>query len=430
MRKPISLVLLPLCDMIHPMMNFWLAVRLLILPSSLLAADVRIGPDKVFLIDGARTFPIGFTTAPPPDGKTPDGRDGYAELKQFGAVFHRCGVPPQTPMPEALRRIEHMLDRSAATGLLCAFYLPHIAATDDNNENELRRVVGKYRRHRGLGYWKGADEPEWGKVPVEKIQRFHDVVKSLDASHPVWITQAPRGTIESLKAYDSAYDVGAIDIYPIGYPPGTHSHLPNKNISVVGDYAQWMREISGPAKPFWMILQICWSGVTNPGKTLRFPTFPEERYMTYQSIILGARGLMYFGGNVTAGMNDGDKALGWNWTYYSRVLKHVLDELKPGSPLHPALIAPDSKIKLDVEGAADIDVLVREAGPRVFVLAARRESATSEVTFTGLPEGLAFDRVLYEEPRKPKVFPGGFSDWFAPNEVHVYVFERRPTAAN
>src|SRR5437879_13562680 len=90
--------------MIHPMMNFWLAVRLLVLPSSLLAADVRIGPDKVFLIDGAGAFPIGFTTAPPPDGKTPDGRDGYAELKQFGAVFHRCGVPPQTPMPEALRR--------------------------------------------------------------------------------------------------------------------------------------------------------------------------------------------------------------------------------------------------------------------------------------------------------------------------------------
>ena len=129
-------------------------------------------------------------------------------------------------------------------------------------------------------------------------------------------------------------------------------------------------------------------------------------------------------------MNDRDKALGWNWTYYSRVLKHVLDELKPGSPLHPALIAPDSKIKLDVEGAADIDVLVREAGPRVFVLAARRESATSEVKFAGLPEDLTFDSVLYEEPRRPKVFHGGFSDWFAPNEVHVYVFKRRPSAAN
>ncbi|MFB3825148.1 MAG: hypothetical protein ACE15B_00215 [Bryobacteraceae bacterium] len=389
-----------------------------------MAADVRIGADKVFVVDGARAFPIGFTTAPPPDGRTPDGRDGYAELKQFGAVLHRCGVPPKTPLPEAMRQIGHMLDRSAETGLLCAVYVPGVSATDDRNEADLRRVIAKFKDHRGLGFWKGVDEPEWGKTPVEKVQRFYDVVKSLDKSHPVWITQAPRGTIESLKRYDPAYDVGAIDIYPVGYPPGMHSHLPNKNLSVVGDYAQWMREISGPAKPFWMVLQICWSGVVNPGKTLRFPTFPQERYMAYQSIINGARGLLFFGGNVAPGLNDRDKPLGWNWTYYERVLKPVLDELKPGSPLHPALIAPDSKIQLKAEGADDIEFLVREAGSRVFVLAAKREGATAEVKFSGLPAGLKFERTLYEEPRKPKVFEGGFSDWFGPNEAHAYSFTR------
>jgi len=391
---------------------------------TVLAADVRIGADTVFVVNGVRSFPIGFTTAPPPDGKTPDGRDAYAELKPFGAVHHRRGAPHGTPVPEALRRIDRMLERSAETGLLCAFYLPDVSAVDDRNEAELRRIVEKYRTHPGLGYWKGVDEPEWGKVPPAKVQRYYDVVKSLDQSHPVWITQAPRGVMESLKRYAPAYDVGAIDIYPMGYPPGMHSHLPNKNLSVVGDYAKWIREISGPAKPFWMILQICWSGVTNPGKTLRFPTFPDLRYMTCQSIIQGARGLMYFGGNSVPGLNDRDKALGWNWAYYERVLKPVLDELKPGSPLHPALIAPDSTIKLTAEGAADIEFLAREAGPRVFVLAAKREGATVEVKFSGLPAGLKFERTLFEEPRKPKTFEGGFSDWFGPNEVHVCSFTR------
>ncbi|MBI4877234.1 MAG: hypothetical protein HY822_21615 [Acidobacteria bacterium] len=388
------------------------------------AAEVRIGADSVFVVEGVRSFPIGFTTAPPPDGKTPDGRDGYAELKQFGAVFHRCGAPHGTPLPEALKRIDHMLGRSAETGLSCAFYLPDVTAVEEGNEAELRRIVEKYRRHPGLGYWKGVDEPEWGKVPVEKVQRFYDVVKSLDPAHPVWITQAPRGTLPDLKRYDPAYDVGAIDIYPVGYPPGTHSHLPNKNLSVVGDYANWMREISGPNKPFWMVLQICWSGVTNPDKTLRFPTFPEERYMAYQSIIRGARGLLFFGGNSEPGLNERDRALGWNWTFYQRVLKPVLDELKPGSPLHPALLAPSSPFELKTSGAADVECLVREAGARVFVLAARREGPTAEVKFSGLPSGLKFERTLYEEPRRPKVFDGGFSDWFAPNEVHVYSFTR------
>jgi hypothetical protein len=164
--------------------------------------------------------------------------------------------------------------------------------------------------------------------------------------------------------------------------------------------------------------------VTNPGKTLRFPTFPEQRYMVYQSIIHGARGLLFFGGHVAQGLNGRDKLLGWNWTYYERVLKPVLDELKPGSPLHAALIAPASKIQLQAEGADNIEFLVREAGPRIFVLAAKREGAAAEIKFSGLPAGLKFERTLYEEPRKPKEFAGGFSDWFGPNEVHVYSFTR------
>src|SRR2546426_3025080 len=77
--------------MIHPMMRFSLVVSLLVLPPSLLAADVRIGPDKVFLIDGTRSFPIGFTTAPPPDGKTPDGRDAYAGTQGDESVRTELG---------------------------------------------------------------------------------------------------------------------------------------------------------------------------------------------------------------------------------------------------------------------------------------------------------------------------------------------------
>jgi hypothetical protein len=128
--------------------------------------------------------------------------------------------------------------------------------------------------------------------------------------------------------------------------------LPNTSLSVVGDYTRWIREIHGNARPVVMCLQICFSGVAKPERTLRFPTLPEQRYMSYQAIINGARSLLYFGGDVTAGMNDRDRALGWNWTYYDRVLKSVLDELRPGGPLYPALIAPNSKVPVTVEAPA------------------------------------------------------------------------------
>src|SRR5262249_2997206 len=151
-------------------------------------------------------------------------------------------------------------------GLLCAIYIPGLAVIapgDRAKETELRRVVQKYRSHPATAFWKGADEPEWGKIPVEKLQRFYEIVHELDPNHPVWITQAPRGTLESIKPYNAVYDVGAIDIYPVSYPPGVHSDLPNKNLSVTGDYARRIAEVTAAGhKPFWMVLQICFSGVT------------------------------------------------------------------------------------------------------------------------------------------------------------------------
>lgn len=384
---------------------------------------VTINSDGVFLIDGKPAFPIGFSEAPPPDGVTPAGHDAYAELASNGAVFHRCRAPNWPATEPALA---HMLDRSAKSGILCGIYIPRltkIPPDDIKTEAELRNVVAKYRAHSGLGYWKGADEPELARVPVEQVQKFYDVVHELDESHPVWITQAPRGTLESLRRYNPAYDVGAVDIYPVSYPPGAHSDLPNKNISVVGDYAARMQEAMQAEKPLWMVLQICWSGVSPArGKTLRFPTFAEERYMTYQAIINGARGLTYFGGDVTPCLNPRDAELGWNWTFYYRVLKPVLRELSPASPLFPALIAPDSGLPVSVEGANDLEFLVREAPDQIFILAAKREGATMRVRFSGLPPAIAQGDVLFEAPRKVTVSDGTFTDWFGPNEVHVYRF--------
>jgi hypothetical protein len=131
--------------------------------------------------------------------------------------------------------------------------------------------------------------------------RATQIIRELDPNHPIEITQAPRGTIDTLRPYNAACDIIAADIYPVGYPPGTHSLLPNKEISMVGDFAKSMMQVADGKMPVWMTLQISWSGVIKPGKTLRFPTFAEERFMTYQAIINGARGLIFFGGHIPKG---------------------------------------------------------------------------------------------------------------------------------
>lgn len=400
---------------------------LLLLASAASAAVVTIRPDGVFVFDGKPAFPLGFTTAPPPDGASPSGANGYAELSKNGVVFNRCGTVGKWTH-EAEAALDVMMDRAAKSGMLCAIYIPALtefAPDDAAKEKELRRVIEKYRSHPATAFWKGADEPEWGKVPVEKLRRFYEIVHELDPKHPVWITQAPRGTAESLKRYNPVYDVGAIDIYPVSYPPGVHTNLENKNLSMTGDFAKLIGGVTAAdQKPFWMVLQICFSGVTKPGQTLRFPTFPEQRYMSYQSIIAGARGLLYFGGNVAACLDDRDKALGWNWSYYQKVLRSVLEEFSPSGPLYPALIAPDSKIPVRVEGASDIEYRVREADGSLFLIAAKREGSTVKAAFHGLPADVSTGEMLYEAPRKVTASGGSFTDWFGPNEVHVYRFPR------
>ena len=151
--------------------------------------------------------------------------------------------------------------------------------------------------------------------------------------------QAPRGTVDELRAYNPTYDITGVDVYPIGYPPGTHfvEEEPNKDISAIGDYTQKMLRVVEGRKPVWFTLQIAWSGVEGPNKTLRFPTFPQQRFMTYQAIINGARGLIYYGGNLPSTLSERDRPLGWNWTFWNRVLRPVVEEVGDKSPLAPAL---------------------------------------------------------------------------------------------
>ena len=163
-----------------------LIIRLALLSIPLCAEVVKIRPEGVFEVAGRPAFPIGFTTAPDPAAKAPSGQSAYSELASNGVAFNRCGVPGKwSATSEAA--LDAMLDRSAATGLLCAIYIPDLAVIKPGEvakETELRRVINKYKRHPAAAFWKGADEPEWGKIPVQDLEPFYRIVHELDPDHP------------------------------------------------------------------------------------------------------------------------------------------------------------------------------------------------------------------------------------------------------
>ena len=268
-------------------------------------------------------------------------------------------------------------------------------------------------------------------------------LKALDPQHPLVIIQAPRNTVAQLSPYRPAFDITGADIFPLAYPPGEHSDMPNKDISVVGDVTRKMVRAAG-GKPVWMTLQIAWSGTVTsarkPNVVSRFPTLHELRFMAYQAIICGARGLMFFGGHLTQAARPADAEVGWNWTFWEQTLRPLLQELS-STAVAPALVAADAKPQVK-SAAKDVEVLTRRAGRFLYVLSVRRGGATSRVGFTGLPKKLngrplTGGQVLFEYVQEPPPPPigagrqvfrsvsaatGGFRDWLGPHDARVYRF--------
>jgi hypothetical protein len=429
-------------------------------------ATISFDGAGVLMVDGQKRFPLNLTVVPGPNAKAPNGRMAYAEFADCGVMFMRSGGPSWTD--QLIENEKATQAASAAAGLRCCPWLgwdlSNFDPGDKHKEAKLRKVVAAFKDSPGMGLWKGADEPDWGNshnsknATPEQVAHVATVLRELDPHHPIWLVQAPRGTVASLTRYDAGWDVGGIDIYPVSYPPGVHSEGKNKELSMVGDFARMMKAVAGE-KPFWMTLQIAFSGVVKPGRTLRFPTFPDQRFMAYQSIINGARGLTWFGGGLPQTLNERDKPFGFNWTYFDGVMRPLFEELGPTSPLLPALLAPNSRMELTVVAEAPpgravatkdeeqnpqatprrfvqdevapharaIEFLVRETSEAIYVLACKKEGPTIRVRFSGLPKSLhgqGAGTVLFEEPRKVDVENGSFADWFGPFEVHVYRFAR------
>jgi hypothetical protein len=418
-------------------------------------ANVSIhGPTGVLVVDGQKVFPIGISDPPPVDALAPSGEHAFQELANGGVTMIRSGTPDW-----ALGSINHQIaaeqklqDTALAHGLQCWMRLGPIADLPGATANQqlLQKIVTTFKVHPALCAYKGVDEPrnpfrgtKW--IRPAGLVRAHDRIKALDPNHPLVIIQAPRSPVSQLVPYRPAFDITGVDIFPVAYPPGLHSDNGNTDISVVGDMAYKMDEASG-GKPFWLTLQIAWSGVApskeNPDIVPRFPSLLQERFMAYQAIVHNARGLVFFGGHMTEVCTPDDAKAGWNWTFWRQVLRPLVHELS-SSDLRPALLVPNAKMLVRTKPQSDIEMTCRRAGSYLYVIAVKRGGSPTLVDFFGLPKRqngkpLTKGEVLFEYvqrpppmPRRPdrqvprtvKVSAGGFRDWFSPHDVHIYRFD-------
>jgi hypothetical protein len=389
------------------------------------------------LVGGKPVFPIGLSDPPPFAGTALNsGLNAWAEIASAGVnLVRNYTVWTQAAVDEQMLAVAQELDAAPPHGLQLWLGLAGVD-NDLTQQALLDTIVGTFKGHPALGAWKAADEPAHGHVPASGCVAVYEHLRTTDPDHPVVIIEAPRGpgpTIQSpdrpltaaaVAPYAAACDVHGVDIYPI--PPGAHAGgAPvNTDISVVGDMTSIIVQATR-RKAIWTTLQIAWSGVFPPHPVV-FPTLQQARFMAYDAVVAGARGLLFFGGQYEQVMSPVDQASGWNWTYWKNVQRPLLVELTDAAHT-PALLAPVSELPVKAS-AADIGLSVREAGGFLYLIAIRKSpTITAEVRFSGLPAGAGEGTVLAHpfNPARPVAGSGGaFTDPspFGPHNARVYRF--------
>ena len=196
-------------------------------------------------------------------------------------------------------------------------------------------------------------------------------LQALDPTHPVVIIQAPISTVAAADAVPARVRHHRRRHLP-GLVPARHARADGEHATSASSATctKKMVQAAGP-KPVWMTLQIAWSGVAPSQRATRthvprFPTLHHERFMAYQAIVNGARGLVFFGGHLTQVATPADAAARLELDVLGAVLRPLVRELS--SPeLAPALVAPNAKPRR--EGV--------DAGRRARHAARRRRTSTS-----------------------------------------------------
>jgi len=214
------------------------------------------------------------------------------------------------------------LDRIASVGILGWISLPLQSGSNDS----LRKNIESLVTHPALAIWEGPDEivhnftawsglyrtkgiykspDEWRKQTpraieyseeqarqiIPNIRDSIELIRTLDhKKRQIWINEAAQSDLKFVRQYMNHIDITGCDIYPV--------RERRQDIAIVGDATERWKQVGRNQKPVWMVLQaFSWSelGDYYGHKTVVYPSFAESRFMAYDVIIHGAKGILYWG---------------------------------------------------------------------------------------------------------------------------------------
>jgi len=367
------------------------------------AHEWRLDEDNVLLHNGEPFLPFGWFSMPPERMAGPD--CPYTAAQDYNAQWRT--------VEENLAR----LDTFAATGKVVTIY-PYPNANmvktpawgrplTDDEAAALRERVRALKDHPGLFAWYMADEPELRPALVERIQQIYDVVADEDPFHPCIMLN---DTISGIYKYVCGGDVLMPDPYPCFLEDGLAA-LPLEKVT---KFMETCNNAAKGRKALWITPQAFNYGDYGRENN-RAPTFAELRNMTYQAVIQGTKGFLYY-----------TWAHSQNYMGVQRGMPFLASEV---ADLKAAILAPDTGDRVEVQAPAaeHVHCAVRRVGDAPYLFAVNTATEPQEVQFA--LEGMGPDmRRLHvvSEGRFVEVDDNGaFQDHFDLYATHIYTSDAR-----
>ena len=309
---------------------------------------------------GTKLFPVGFYELPKDDV-------GLKDMAAAGVNLVRCHSRAD-------------LDRVQGAGMLGVYPLPF----QRGNTEALQKRVAEVAGHPALAVWEGPDEIVWNftaysglfrKMGMHKKEgawwdqspeavayareKAADIIPNMRAAvamiresdpdgRPVWLNEALKSDTAYVRQYLDFVDITGCDTYPV--------RKNKRDVASMGGATERWNQL-GRGKPVWMVLQaFSWDelGEYYDVKDTAYPTFAESRFMAYDVIVHGARGILYWGSHYL-------KSEPFRQSVYA-----LTSEL---AALQPFLVAPDAPgVGLEV---VEIPNKIRD--PNVMMIARERE---------------------------------------------------------
>jgi hypothetical protein len=300
------------------MKRFLFSLLSLAVISTYLPAQPRLTADGYLELDGKKRFILG-TYHNPADAEE------LNYLAQHGINLVHCSATAKD------------LDLARAAGLygwINTGSSLDLSQDATNRHQALAKMIESFKSHPALAVWEAPDEALWNITWEAKYQQYfkkpwtdrqldslyawHEksvnvlvhgfeqgvkLTRQLDPNRPIWFNHAPRNTQAHLKKFSGMADIAGCDIYPVAVGQTGHSDLQNVTLSAVGDYTDLMQS-AAPGKSVWMVLQaFSWQQLLQ-NKSLElnpetFPSFAQSRFMAYDAILHGAKGVLYWGSSVS-----------------------------------------------------------------------------------------------------------------------------------